>query len=203
MYCRNCGKYMESTDDFCMECKAAMFDKMQAQMKAQPAQPAQENPFAQQAQARSAQENPFMQSTSVPPVQQVQNPFAPPVAQVYAQDPFAPTDAGGKRKNPRMLGFGRALTAAILSVVGLVFAMLALEFAVYSAEDAIAAYVMSAPAVILPIIFGSLSIVLAKRVKRQTDKMPIPTLVLGIVGLGYGGLAAFFDFITLMILVTA
>ena len=188
MYCRNCGKYMESTDDFCMECKAAMFDKMQAQMKAQPARSAQENPFARQAQVQQPQGNPFMQSTYVPPVRQV-------------QDPFAPT--GAKKKNPRMIGFGRALTAAILSVLGFAFATVALEFAVYSVEDAIVAYVMSMPAVVIPVIFGILSIVLAKRVKRETDKMPIPTLVLGIVGLGYGGLAAFLDFITLMILVTA
>ena len=28
MFCRNCGRRMESNDDFCINCKAAMFDGM-------------------------------------------------------------------------------------------------------------------------------------------------------------------------------
>ena len=112
MHCRRCGKYMESSDELCTPCKAAMFDKMQAQMKAQ-AQPAQENPFARQAQVQPPQGNPFMQSTYVPPVRQV-------------QDPFAPTGAEKKKKNPRMIGFGGAPAAAILAFVGVLLAAIAL-----------------------------------------------------------------------------
>ena len=141
-----------------------------------------------------------MQSTSVPPVQQVQNPFAPPVAQVYAQDPFAPTDAGGKKKNPRMLGFGRALTAAILSVVGLILAMIAFELAMVIEEGTMAdleawteLFFMSLPLVVIPAVFGILSVLLAVRARKKNGKMPIPTLILGIVGLGYGGMGVLFD----------
>ena len=33
MYCRNCGKYMESSDELCTPCKAAMLDKVQSDTK--------------------------------------------------------------------------------------------------------------------------------------------------------------------------
>ena len=175
---------MESTDDLCMECKAAMFDKMQARTNTQPAQ----------------QENPFAQSAYAPPAETVQNPFAPPVQApgVYGQNPFAPPvqPQAGKKKNPRMLGFGRALTGAILAFFGLLIGYMAMEAMVLELyEDAVAYLFMSLPGAVIGVVFGALSLALAVRTKKATDLMPIPALILGITGVAYGGFGVLLDFI--------
>ena len=101
--------------------------------------------------------------------------------------------------NPRMLGFGRALTGTILSFVGMIFFCIACALItgaesydyfygrnyIYE-EDLFAslAFVMGAIALgVISVVFGVKSI---KTFKKAQGPKPIPTLVLGIASLAEG-----------------
>lgn len=115
----------------------------------------------------------------------------------------APAQSG--TSNPRMFGFGRALTSTILGFIGWIFSYIALIVCAVaiSEEDAIAAGIvlnlfatgLSVPSLILGIksVIGFKS-----RVSKGAVK-PIPSLILGIVGLSFSALALFFVFISLVI----
>jgi hypothetical protein len=66
------------------------------------------------------------------------------------------------------------------------------------AEAGLVLSFIALPLIIIPIIFGIVSIKTFTARKINCAK-PIPTLVLGIVGLSSGALAAFFDFLTFCI----
>ena len=84
----------------------------------------------------------------------------------------------------RMAGFGKALTATILSTVGFIITyitFLASAFGNY--ESTFAGIFISLPLTIIPMIFSIKSITLFMRCKREGMVKPIPTLILGINGL--------------------
>ena len=92
MYCRNCGKRMESNDDFCMDCKAVMFDKMNissAELNALLTEAAASPAPAQQAPAQEAYAQAPVQETytQVPPAAYTQVPPVQGAQQVYTQVP--------------------------------------------------------------------------------------------------------------------
>ena len=84
----------------------------------------------------------------------------------------------------RMAGFGKALTATILSTVGFIITyitFLASAFGAYGST--FVGIFISLPLIIIPMIFSIKSITLFMRCKREGMVKPIPTLILGINGL--------------------
>ncbi len=127
------------------------------------------------------------------------------------QNAAEPTNAPKHEGNPRMRGFGIALTGALVSVVGFilsVFMFLAVMIGLYYSDLFIYVILIGAllaipliAALALPIVFGVMSIV--KFVKAK-DKKPIATLILGIaaiftvmLALGFAAVAAFFILLVL------
>ena len=176
MYCTRCGKEIDYDAIVCNECLEKE-KNAEAQCEAPRAEDVKAEPQYQE----------------VPRYQYAE---PAPAAPVYSA-------------NPRMLGFGKALTSAILGFVGWIFSYVALVVSAVSIEydDAIIAGVLfllvgiglSVPA----LIFGIKSITLFKSCTRVGAAKPIPTLILGIVGLSFAALSLFFAFITLLILSAA
>ena len=113
-------------------------------------------------------------------------------------------DAMPDPKN-RMYGFGKALTATILSEVGAVLAVYALLFTGYGFVTAFSLILSLAtlPFIIIPIIFG-ISSIKAFMERKATCAKPIPALILGIVGLSNAAASAmilFFAFVITAMLI--
>ena len=119
----------------------------------------------------------------------------------------------------RMEGFGGALTSTILGVVAFILAYVALIFLIagfnggyydgleggvyFSGIFSVGVFFM-----ILALVLGIVSLVLGikaiKRFRRQSREgkvKPIATLILGIAGVGWSGLALFFVFVCMMVCV--
>ena len=194
MYCTRCGKKIDYDSFVCNECRAAE-DALVGETKLDDSKPATEvnvEPESTVTETETPREQPapnqqYYYSTQNTGYAQYQNP--------YTEQP-APVQTG----NPRMIGFGKALTSTILSFFGYIFSYVALLLAV-DGEPAgglvmlLIALGMSIPALIL----GIQSIKTSARVASQGLPRPIATLVLGIVGLAFSALALFFSFITFII----
>ena len=100
--------------------------------------------------------------------------------------------------NNRMFGFAKALTSTILGFIGFVWFYISLIIAAFDGATGFVLLFLGAVTFVLPIIFGAISIKTFKD-RKDTCVKPIPTLVLGIVGLAWGSLAAFFAFLTFII----
>ena len=100
-------------------------------------------------------------------------------------------------KGNRMLGFGKALTAAILSEVGFLFAYIGFLISDFNdGETRLILSLLVLPLIIIPIIFGASSI---KVFRSARGAKPIATLVLGIAGLCGAAITAFIDLIALWV----
>ena len=112
------------------------------------------------------------------------------------------------KANNTMVGFGAALTSAILGFVGYIFAVvyyvLPLVTMAIVFDDAEAVFVGSTvgnifftiPLSIISLILGIKSI---KLFKSTSGKRPIPALILGISAVSFSGLSFIFVFITLIL----
>lgn len=105
-------------------------------------------------------------------------------------------------KGSRMDGFGPALTATILSFFGFVFSYAAFMFIEMSASGAkLIILVLLALGLGIPaIVLGAKSISLFKENSSAGMVKPIPTLILGIVGLAYGACTAIIAGCTLLLI---
>lgn len=112
---------------------------------------------------------------------------------VYAQ----PMMQGGA--NPRMYGFGGALTSTILSVISWVFWMFSMlgVYGMFVGGGAlfIIMTVITWGLCTASIVLGAISIKKFNEARRNGQPAPIATLILGISGLADGALAALFSFI--------
>ena len=97
----------------------------------------------------------------------------------------------------RMFGFGKALASTILAWVGFIFAYAGLIAGIVEPSAGLVLVFLALPLIIVPFVLGLSSIRLFKARSRTCAK-PIPTLVLGIVGVSTAGLTAFIDFCALI-----
>ena len=101
--------------------------------------------------------------------------------------------------NNRMYGFGKALTSTILSFFGFIFAYVALICSTWASETALVFVFLALPLLIIPIVFGGVSIKAFVSRKNSGCVKPVPTLVLGIVGLSIGCFSMIFEIIAFFI----
>ena len=107
--------------------------------------------------------------------------------------------------NPRMYGFGVALTSTILSVISWVFWMFSM-FGVYGMLVGGGGFFIFMTMLMwglctVSIVLGAVSIKKFNEARRAGQPAPIATLILGISGLADGALAALFSFIFFFILI--
>lgn len=181
MYCNKCGKEIEQ-GNLCKECEAAE-EKVQSEVLSTP------------------ETEPVVEA--VPAVEA--EPINKELSKVVFVDEIAPATSeacGMPEPHNRMFGFGRALTSTILSNVGFIFVYASLLVsAVAEIGAAIVLIILSLPLIIIPFIFGILSIKVFKSRKASCVK-PVPTLILGIVGLATSAFSAFFAFISFILAVS-
>ena len=111
--------------------------------------------------------------------------------------------------NPRMRGFGKALTATILGFVGMIFAivvyfagLMSLVDYYYDVDAALGFLILDIIATVPSIIalaFGISSIKTFKSTPANQPK-PIATLILGIGGVSLGGFSLFYCIITVFLI---
>lgn len=192
MYCRNCGKFIGTDDELCEECLH------------------NDLVFGQEQKAAS-------QQVTAP----VANP-APSTPSAPQQSVQAQTD----RKSIRMTGFPPALASTILGIVAYILLIVSLVMAagyssgttsaniqygtthVYYSQAmlegqkaaAIVLYVLGLPMTAVALSLGIRAIVRSVRTKRQYDIMPVPALVLSIVGTVASGISAILAFAATMVM---
>lgn len=185
MYCRKCGKYIDSDAEFCKDCDelSTYFDGKEPI-----------TPFSGNGQYSN---NPYGNGNSY------SNPFGNPYNGGYSNTQYGVPQAEGSRKE----GFGKALAATILSSIA--FFLIIIAFSVmsvaleeytygYGYYNSDAYYDMMEAALILALfslgmsipslIMGISSMKCFFRAKNAGKVKPIPTLVLGIVSVALSGL---------------
>lgn len=106
-------------------------------------------------------------------------------------------------KNRVMVGFGIALTAAILGFFSYIFTAIIMGVCIAAPETgAVLLFVFSVPATVMAIVFGAKSIGRFKR-RHAENTLPIPALALGIAGVVFGAMSAFVVFISFITLTLA
>ena len=174
MYCRNCGNPVADGDNFCTVCGA------------------KQNTTVQEPQVQTASAEPFTEFQAEnrqniqQPVHNDNNAYIQP-APVYVQP--AP-------QSSRTLGLGKAITSTVLSVaayiafvIGMIFVgelslyeVVYLDLFINSLTFLLLAIGLAIPSVIL----GIQSVKLFIQEKNAGRKKPIPTLIVGIIGLANG-----------------
>jgi hypothetical protein len=186
MYCTKCGKQIDYDSPICKECVDAMATSAESQQPA-PVEDEWEQPVVEQTEEKTLQPG-----ESVEVVAPVTTYAAPSVAQ--------PAENGS---NPRMRGFGKALTSTILGFIGYFFAVFTMAMISSGEGDVEIAgmifFMMSCPLAIIPFIFGLKSIGTFKSTPAGTPK-PIATLIMGIVGLSFAALSLLFLFFAMIVL---
>lgn len=112
--------------------------------------------------------------------------------------------------NYRMVGFGKGLTSTILSFVSYFFVLFSLIFITVALEEDLDLlivawffFMVTLGLAIPGLVLGIKSINISKLAKKNNQPKPIPTFVLGIVGVAAAGLTLFFAFIAFLLLVAA
>ena len=88
----------------------------------------------------------------------------------------------------KMDGFGMALTSTILASVAFFFSMLMIGFSISAMLGFLILFIN--PPIVISLIFGIKSITLYN---KYSENKPVPTLVLGIVGVSLSGMALLFS----------
>lgn len=112
---------------------------------------------------------------------------------IYVEEETQPTPT-----KSRMAGFGMALTATILSFFGFLIAYIGYIVGLFAPEGGIALAFASLPFIVLPVIFGIISIGRFKNTKAP-DPKPIPTLILGIEGVATASGALIFAILAVVV----
>ena len=173
MYCSNCGKFIEGDAKLCKECEAEL-NKTTA-----------------------ASEDPIDTATDT-------TSGVPPYGyDYYNQGYYQPSQNGYYCDQPepqnRMYGFGKALTSAILSFFGVLFAYVAMVAGLIEPAVGVVLLLISLPCTVVSFIFGLKSIN-TFRARKATCVKPIPTLILGIEGISSSGAALLMAFLALLMI---
>jgi len=175
MYCRNCGNFVADGDNFCTVCGAK-----------------QKDTTVQEPQIQSSSAEPFTEfqaenrQNAQQPIHNDNNAYQQP-AHVYVQP--AP-------KTSRTLGLGKAITSTALSiaayimfVIGMIFVgelslyeVVYLDLFINSLTFLLFAIGLAIPSLVL----GIQSVKLFNQEKNAGRKKPIPTLIVGLIGLADG-----------------
>ena len=221
MYCTRCGKKIDYDAFVCNECVKQEQEAF-AEVKAEEPAPTveatpetvTEEPVAATAEPvqEPAQEPVNPQPTYTAPNNQqyyysnpntsyqqgaAQNPY-----QNSAYTPYTPYQPQPTTGNPRMNGFGKALASTILGIFSYIFCFVAIEVAAFElAESAVVLFLMALGMAIPSLIMGIKSIKTFTSAPKQGLPRPIPTLVLGIVGLSSAAFSLFISFILFIAIV--
>lgn len=176
MYCTKCGKQIGYDSPICKECVDEM---AAATAPAAAVEPTIEQPVIQQPEQTELQ--PGESAEVIPSADDAIAPVAMQATSPVSGD------------NPRMRGFGKALTSTILGFIGYFFAVMTMAMTAEDTDMAIAGvvfFILSLPLAIIPFVFGLKSIALFRSTPADTPK-PIAALILGIIGLFFAGLSLF------------
>jgi hypothetical protein len=187
MYCYQCGKQIADSPDYlCDECRLA---KENASVFAE---------FNGGENVETGRENRETQSTQNEnlPTGEMQA-YGYNHNGYYKRDFSAPQSDIKPSLNPTDTGFGKALAATIVGVVGFVAAFIAFECSVLSLAGemvglAILATVCALGLGVLALVFGVQSIRRFKAFRSAGLGKPVATLVLGIVGVAVAAYALLF-----------
>ena len=193
MYCQNCGKFIEGDAKLCAECETELYGKKTSDTDTTDTQ---STPTDGQVPPTDTQIPPYQ----TPPYQGV-----PPYGYYnpgYYQPPMNPY-AYSTEPEPqnRMFGFGKALTSLILGFFSYFFSVLAMALL---SEDAAP---VTGSAIVLLIAVGitatafifALQSIRCYQKRKATCIKPIPTLILGIIGISLSGLSIFILSLALLI----
>ena len=219
MYCTRCGKKIDYDAFVCNECVKQEQEAF-AEVKTEATEPVVE------ATVEPAVEEPVATATAEP-VQEPVNPqptyTAPNNQQYYYSNPntgyqntayqnnayqtnpyqntaYTPYQSQPTTGNPRMNGFGKALTSTILGFFSYIFSAITLGIAEVGEPGATVLFLMMTLGMAIPsLIMGIKSIKTFTNAPKQGLPRPIATLVLGIVGISFTAIAFLICFISLMI----
>lgn len=112
--------------------------------------------------------------------------------------------------NYRMVGFGKGLTSTILSFLSYFFVLFSLIFISIALEEDLDLlilgwffFIVTLGLVIPGLVLGIKSINVSREATKNNKPKPIPTLVLGIVGVVFAGLTLFFALIAFILLLAS
>ncbi len=196
-YCTNCGKEIDVTEgQLCDECRHqelvfGEYETPTADARQKPQNEGAQNYTAQNYGGQNYnQQNYNQQNYGQQNFNGYQNYGQQPYQHPYMQQNVNPVKPGSRKE-----GFGKALASTILGVIGFVFAMIAyFGFVVGAAEDSmlglgITFMIFTCPFAIIALVNGIRSIKVFSACKKEGKVKPIATLVLGINGVVYAGLA--------------
>ena len=172
---------MESSDELCTPCKAAMFDKMRALVGEAPAS----SVSASHISAAPADRKVFPMPTDA------------------VSMPQADFTVG--REKPCLAGFGFALACALVALVALACGWYGLDFAVkfaYSGDygwQAMAEAVYAALFLAVSLGFGGAAIASVIRARRARRKMPVVTVILSGIGAVLTSITLVLEILTVLI----
>ncbi len=178
MYCNKCGKQIDS-GVMCTDCLISELATSMAKETTVKEEP------------EKVAEQPIYQA---PVYQPVEDSFS---QQTITEEPVVTSTL--PQPGNRMFGFGKALASTIIGFIGFIwgylwFVMSAVE---EMGEASLVLAILLAPMVAVSLAFGIKSIK-TFMARKATCAKPIPTLILGIVGVVCGGFAAFFDLLLLL-----
>lgn len=200
MYCVRCGKQIPEREDYtCDECRAKAARGTSFE-------------YAENAEffAPPRQETPPRQTQGTEQAEQPQRPSETQAGQRayydengYNRDGYYKKDFAEPQREEKPsfdatnTGFGKALAATIVGVVGMFAAMIAFELSVFALAGetsglAILATVVSLGMGVLALVFGVQSIRRFKAFRTAGLKRPVATLVLGIIGVATAAYALLF-----------
>ena len=203
MYCTRCGKKIDYDAFVCNEClqkEEAAFVKVETET----AEPAVQTVVVEEPVATATEEptyTPFEKTVDPQPTYS-----APNNQQYYYTNPNTaytpyqtqPPVSGG---NPKMRGFGKALTSAILSFASYIFSAITNGIAVSELPGATVVFLMMTLGMAIPaLIMGIKSITTFTSAGKQGQPRPIATLILGIVGVAMTAITFLICFIAVSLL---
>ena len=206
MYCRNCGKFIGTDDELCEECLH------------------NDLVFGQEQKAASQPTNPTPVANAAP----VANP-APSTSSAPQQNVQAQQDTRSIRMTGFKPALTSTIVGVIAFIMVIVAFSLATSYAAmrtvnnlggfyYDGNDytyvhdtaasagvlgaSIVVFIIGLAMTVLAMVFGIKTLVRSVRTKRQYDIMPVPALVLSIVGTVASAISCIWLFITFIIMTT-
>lgn len=195
MFCNKCGKQFEGDERLCPECAAkeaeekALEEAKRIKAAEEARAIAEEKAAAARAavaEARAAEAAAARAAEAVDGNANGED--APSVLPVIsAMNKANNADLSDPRNV--MFGFGKALTATILGVIGFIWYYIISELVYELPDVSLLLNVLGLALIIIPILFGINSIKLFSE-RKDCHTKPIPAFILGIVGLSWGANAA-------------
>ncbi len=182
MYCKYCGKFIETDAEVCPECLAQ-------RSEAQP----EKKEVVEQAPAQA------IEQPAPAPIEVKEEVSAPAPAPVQATPVQAVPVAPAPQQNTATAGLGKAITGAALAFVGFIFAIVGMELSIIPEAGIILNLLFALPMSIIGLVFGVKSIKTFKQVCKEGGRKPIATLICGIAGVVFSGNALLFILLGLML----